>query len=188
MIRIIDTGTIAYEERWIERNHPFVWQKRVHANAMSSIRKSASFRSRIPVRRTKPLPRRCYSPPPLSNVSSSTDYHSSNPNKSRGTAQATTATNKHKQRHPIWLPQPLNTSASGPAMASNKTATATYSSSSYSSSDESQESEAPLQVSTRYTFYRNNIHVDLYRCAVDRVQCLWCFQSLCWARMPTTDR
>lgn len=133
-----------FEQRSNTAIHPFVWWKRVHTNAMSSIRKSASFRSRIPVRRTKPLPRRCYSPPPRTSVSSSTEYRTSNSHKSRDTAQVTT--NKRKQKHPIWLPQPLNTSASGPTMATNKTTTTTYSSSSYSSSDESQESEAPLQV------------------------------------------
>lgn len=140
---------------WIERSSirlVCVIHVRICEYAMSSIRKSASFRSRIPVRRTKPLPRRCYSPPPLSTVSSSTEYLSSNAHKSRDTTKqpttttTTSTTNKYKQKHPIWLPQPLNTSASGPTMATNKTATTTYSSSSYSSSDESQESEAPLQV------------------------------------------
>lgn len=36
---------------------------------MSSLRKSASFRSRIPVRRTKVPPRRCCSPQPISSTS-----------------------------------------------------------------------------------------------------------------------
>lgn len=130
---------------------------------MSSIRKSASFRSRIPVRRTKPLPRRCYSPPPQSTVSSSTEYSKSN--KSRDPNQP--STNKHKQKHPIWLPQPLNTSASGPTMATNKTTPTTYSSSSYSSSDESQESEAPLQVRVH-----KRIYVDWKFMSMIDCQCL----------------
>lgn len=146
MIRIIDIGRIQYlyEQRWTTSSHRFVGDKCLHVNAMSSIRKSASFRSRIPVRRAKPLPRRYYSPPPLSTVSSATEYRSSNTNKSRDTTVETS--NKHKQKHPIWLPQQLSTSASGPTMATKNTTTTAYSSSSYSSSDESQESEAPLQV------------------------------------------
>lgn len=93
---------------------------------MSSIRKSASFRSRIPVRRTKPLPRQCYSPPPLSSAASSINHNISRPAYSK------------RHRHPIWSRGATN------ASANNKCAT--YSSSSYSSGDESQESEAPIQV------------------------------------------
>lgn len=110
---------------------------------MSSIRKSASFRSRIPVRRTKPTPRRCYSPPPLSTASSSREFglhqhnnNNNNSNKSRKVSH----NHKNKLKH-VWPPN--GTTASG---ATITTANAAYSSSSYSSSDESQESEAPLQV------------------------------------------
>lgn len=183
------SGDTNVYELSVELNgHRFVWAVNVvhRWNAMSSIRKSASFRSRIPVRRTKPLPRRCYSPPPLSTVSSSAEYRSSHSHKSQDTSQAaatTTASNKYKQKHPIWLPQQLNTSASGPTMAANKVATATYSSSSYSSSDESQESEAPLQVNTHIQYiltvciHRNTpvgACIDLYRCyyAPTTVSCL----------------
>lgn len=93
---------------------------------MSSIRKSASFRSRIPVRRTKPLPRQCYSPPPLSSAASSINHNISRPAYSK------------RHRHPIW--------SRGATNASTNNKCATYSSSSYSSGDESQESEAPIQV------------------------------------------
>lgn len=111
---------------------------------MSSIKKSASFRSRIPVRRTKPIPRRCYSPPPLS-------INHIDSNNTAGTRPTVHHTKKgrynnhhhhrhqqqqNQQQHHLW--------SHGSYAPSSKCAT--YSSSSYSSGDESQESETPVQV------------------------------------------
>lgn len=104
---------------------------------MSSIKKSASFRSRIPVRRTKPLPRRCYSPPP--SATSTINYHNNSANKSRSVPVSSQQHTKQNRR--IW--------SNDTSMASQTASSAqpnVYSSSSYSSSDESQESEAPIQV------------------------------------------
>lgn len=126
---------------------------------MSQIRKSASFRSRIPVRRADPTPRRCYSPEPYRNQASSTysnqchtehfTYESKqfNPLEQRN--------NKHKVKRQRHLASTMDqkhtkttTSINDVSMANNASTRpkTIYSSSSYSSSDESQESEAPLQV------------------------------------------
>lgn len=121
---------------------------------MSQIRKSASFRSRIPIRRTKPVPRRCYSPEPYVHKKKAEMHDQSYNNyetkpqhinkqkmkRHRHIATATaTATAQHttKQNNEI-----SNTNFPVP-LGRPKTI---YSSSSYSSSDESQESEAPPQV------------------------------------------
>lgn len=139
---------------------------------MSQIRKSASFRSRIPIRRAKPLPRRCYSPPPyvnrtMFNQSDNDNYIYDRSNNIESIKPAAGCQNYHnhrqhhqnkqkakRQRH-IMLPNatPVSTINHDESMSMDTTTiTATarpitmYSSSSYSSSDESQESEAPIQV------------------------------------------
>lgn len=140
---------------------------------MSQIRKSASFRSRIPIRRAKPLPRRCYSPPPypyrtMQNQSDNDNCFYNNSNDKQEIRTAVDGHhfqhhNKHKvkrQRH-IMLENPMASSTIGhddsiETTAINSTArpTTMYLSSSYSSSDESQESEAPIQVSFTSKFLR----------------------------------
>lgn len=134
---------------------------------MSQIKKSASFRSRIPIRRTKPLPRRCYSPDPYRRQAS------------------TIYTSPHRQQmHKTTYESELGPieSLNGPpqqklkrqrhfVLASNQSAVTStvqdteivnggairpktiYSSSSFSSSDESQESEAPIQVQNLQEFF-----------------------------------
>lgn len=132
---------------------------------MSQIRKSASFRSRIPIRRAKPAPRRCYSPEPYRNQSTPAMYEQSNrhnhdydtkPLYNNGEQRISKQKMKRQRHVATTLAQqakhisakPNNdasiTSVTNfPATVRPKTI---YSSSSYSSSDESQESEAPPQV------------------------------------------
>lgn len=112
---------------------------------MSSIRKSASFRSRIPIRQAKIVPRRCYSPPPSSVASSSigcqNSHHqrpSTDNHNSKLRALSAQRSNSHKRGRSMWSHE---TNGNG-----QNALLATYSSTSYSSSDESQESEAPPQV------------------------------------------
>lgn len=129
---------------------------------MSQIRKSASFRSRIPIRRAKPAPRRCYSPEPYRNQSTHAMYDQNHKDydtksmynngeqrisKQKMKRQRHVATTLAQQAHHIAA-KPNNDAsitsvANFPAPIRPKTV---YSSSSYSSSDESQESEAPPQV------------------------------------------
>lgn len=116
---------------------------------MSSIKKSASFRSRIPVRRTKPIPRRCYSPPALSSAASPISN-----NKQQRSISAQT----RKGHYRIWSHRsqaPLSKCA-------------TYSSSSYSSGDESQESETPIQAKVISARYRI-CNLDIVRQGIGRV-------------------
>ncbi|XP_055525587.1 uncharacterized protein LOC129718641 [Wyeomyia smithii] len=85
---------------------------------MSALRKSASFRSRIPVRRNRPSNRRCVSPQPsVSTVTSTGSIYC-------GSEYGTPADGSGTDRN--WYQR-------------------RYSSSSYSSSDESHESEIPLK-------------------------------------------
>lgn len=92
---------------------------------MSQLRKSASFRSRIPVRRTRIPVRRCCSPQPSSSASavmSCGGKKTGGDNKGRQQNSSTINFQNH-----FWPER-------------------RYSSTSYSSSDESDESEAPFQV------------------------------------------
>lgn len=116
---------------------------------MSQIRKSASFRSRIPIRRTKLAPRRCYSPEPYKNLSTPSMFDQSH-NETNTYTHSEQRINKQKmkrqrhisatQAHQVQhTTRPINdTSATRPKTI--------YSSSSYSSSDESHESESSPQV------------------------------------------
>lgn len=131
----------------------------VSAWKMSQLRKSASFRSRIPVRRAKPVPRRCYSPEPYKNQSTSSMYdqeHSSSyATKPFNHAEQRISRQKMKrQRH---VATTLAQQSQHSTKSNNDTSIISvpnfpgrpktiYSSSSYSSSDESQESESPPQV------------------------------------------
>lgn len=131
---------------------------------MSQIRKSASFRSRIPIRRTKPAPRRCYSPEPYRNLStpamydqSHNDYDTKPMFNHQSNEQRISKQKMKRQRH---IATTLAQQAQQPAKPTNDASITSvsnfpaasirpktiYSSSSYSSSDESQESEAPPQV------------------------------------------
>lgn len=125
---------------------------------MSQIRKSASFRSRIPIRRAKPAPRRCYSPEPYRNRSSSSmfDHHDmiSDTKQQSCSDQRISKQKMKRQRHVATTIQAQHT----PNLMNNDTSILStapkiptrpktiYSSSSYSSSDESQVSESPPQV------------------------------------------
>lgn len=134
---------------------------------MSQIRKSASFRSRIPIRRAKPVPRRCYSPEPYKNRSTSSmyDHHeiTSDAKPHSHSEQRISKQKMKRQRHIATtiqaqhLPNPSNDTSIMSA-APNITARpkTIYSSSSYSSSDESQASESPPQVQVS-----NQMHVEL---------------------------
>lgn len=140
---------------------------------MSQIKKSASFRSRIPVRRAKPVPRRCYSPEPSSYHRQSTSTTTLTATRVATAAAGTKPTHAkhmrritHESEFDLHGPREkvkrqrqfvadiggnIGTPAMADATAPNggigpvrpKTI---YSSSSFSSSDESQESEAPIQV------------------------------------------
>lgn len=135
---------------------------------MSQIRKSASFRSRIPIRRTKLVPRRCYSPEPYRNPSTPAMYdqsHNDNDNNYGTKSMFNHHSNeqrisKQKMKRQRHIATTLAQQAKQPAKPSNDASITSvsnfpvasirpktiYSSSSYSSSDESQESEAPPQV------------------------------------------
>lgn len=134
---------------------------------MSQIRKSASFRSRIPIRRAKPTPRRCYSPEPyrrrnhsaMLDQSHNDDEHLHRPHRHQSVYgdkqdQRHTKLKLKRQRHLASTVAhhtqnkpngSINDNNTNNSMASTRPKTI-YSSSSYSSSDESQESEAPIQV------------------------------------------
>lgn len=126
---------------------------------MSSLKKSASFRSRIPVRRTNPLPRRCYSPPPLLNAeqtirttasaSAISNYlqeqQEEQPNRGRNLVLSKNRknncnNNSNQQNRRSRQHACLMTYASSAAKK-----IPTYSSSSYSSGDESEDSDEPIQ-------------------------------------------
>lgn len=140
---------------------------------MSAITKSASFRSRIPVRRTKPLPRRCYSPPPLSTTvrtikttasASAIDQHrymqeqqqqqqeqSSRHSvnaRNRGRLQRHQSKSKHhhhyQQQQHHQHQQQQQPMWTSHGPSAKLNKCATYSSSSFSSGDESQESDEPV--------------------------------------------
>lgn len=125
---------------------------------MSQLRKSASFRSRIPVRRAKPVPRRCYSPEPYTNLSTASMFdqdHSSY--ETKHTNHAEQRINKQKLKRQRHVATTLAQQSQHSAKSTNDPSTISvpnfpgrpktiYSSSSYSSSDESQESESPPQV------------------------------------------
>lgn len=142
---------------------------------MSQIKKSASFRSRIPVRRTKPLPRRCYSPEPDYRRQAASIYTSplhGNTHMQRATHESEfnaiqsplirPREKVKRQRHfevnadqntdnPLMADTGLanggGAGSGGGGVGSGAVRPKTiYSSSSFSSSDESRESEAPLQV------------------------------------------
>lgn len=153
------------EWQWCERFNIVVerWLK------MSQIRKSASFRSRIPIRRAKPTPRRCYSPEPYRkrNHSAMSDQ-SQNDEEHHHRHQSICGGDKQEQRytklklkrqrhlastvahHAQHKPNGLSINDNtNHSMASTRPKTI-YSSSSYSSSDESQESEAPIQVNFQF--------------------------------------
>lgn len=118
---------------------------------MSQLRKSASFRSRIPIRRTKPVPRRCYSPEPYRKRSAMLDQNQNDHlHETKHQEQRNSKLKLKRQRHLASTVahnqhKPNATSITDNSMASTRPKTI-YSSSSYSSSDESQESEAPIQV------------------------------------------
>lgn len=146
---------------------------------MSQIRKSASFRSRIPIR-ARAAPRRCYSPEPYKNLSTSTMYEPNHndyvtkPIRNHG-EQRISKQKMKRQRH-------IATTLAQQAQHTNKTnndASITsvtnfpgvrpktiYSSSSYSSSDESQESEAPPPQVRRYNIFNakleNFVQIQIY--------------------------
>lgn len=139
---------------------------------MSQIRKSASFRSRIPIRRAKPTPRRCYSPEPyrkrnhpaMLEQSQNVDerqHHHHNHQSVYGDKQEQRHTKLRLKRqrhlastvahHTQHKPNGSINDNANSSMASTRPKTI-YSSSSYSSSDESQESEAPIQVNFKFCF------------------------------------
>lgn len=119
---------------------------------MSQIKKSASFRSRIPIRRAKPIPRRCYSPEPYKNRSTSSMYDQhqiTNDAKPQCHSEQRMSKQKIKrQRHfATTTTNPSNdTSIMSAAPNISARPKTIYSSSSYSSSDESQASESLPQV------------------------------------------
>lgn len=125
---------------------------------MSQIRRSASFRSRIPVRRAKPTPRRCYSPEPYKRQTTDEVFHQhQNDYDTKQHNHVDQKLNKQKMKRQrnvaITLAKMQNLArpskdTSTDTSASNFPARpkTIYSSSSYSSSDESQESESPPQV------------------------------------------
>lgn len=125
---------------------------------MSQIRKSASFRSRIPVRRAKPVPRRCYSPEPYRKLSTSSmcdQDHSTYDTKPFNHAEQRISRQKMKrQRHVATTLAQQSQHSANPINDTSIISVPNfpgrpktiYSSSSFSSSDESQESESPPQV------------------------------------------
>lgn len=145
---------------WIELFVQIMWNKSSGLPKMSQIRKSASFRSRIPVRRTKPIPRRCYSPEPYKNRSTPTMFESNhNDYELKPYAEQRISKQKMKRQRHVATTLAQNAQHTATTKPSNDTSMITaanftsptrpktiYSSSSYSSSDESQESEAPPQV------------------------------------------
>lgn len=119
---------------------------------MSQIKKSASFRSRIPIRRAKLPPRRCYSPEPYRHSSmfdpgqnnydvKPFNYGEKRISKPKIKRQRHIATTLAQQAQ--FKTESTKDITNFPARTEN-----IYSSSSYSSSDESQESESPPQVHT----------------------------------------
>lgn len=119
---------------------------------MSQIKKSASFRSRIPIRRAKLPPRRCYSPEPYRHSSmfdpgqnnydvKPFNYGEKRISKQKIKRQRHVATTLAQQTQ--FKTESTKDITNFPAAARSETI---YSSSSYSSSDESQESESPPQV------------------------------------------
>lgn len=125
---------------------------------MSQIRKSASFRSRIPIRRSRLAPRRCYSPEPYNYFKTAAmceqnqnDYDT-HPICNHGDQRISKQKMKRQRHVATTLAQHAQhtTKLSKDASITNISAPirpkTIYSSSSYSSSDESQESEAPPQV------------------------------------------
>lgn len=135
---------------------------------MSQIRKSASFRSRIPIRRAKPVPRRCYSPEPYRQRSSSSmyDHHEiiGDAKQQSYLDQRISKQRMKRQRHVATtiqaqhIPNPMGNDATMMSTTPKISARpkTIYSSSSYSSSDESQVSESPPQVHKfQYNFRLN---------------------------------
>lgn len=128
---------------------------------MSSLRKSASFRSRIPVRRIKPQPRRCYSPQSAASISKREQFYvnehelfqqqqqqqqkakrnnNNNNNRNEESSQFLSSVETFGKRSAIWLADD----------SSHR-----YSSSSYSSSDESDDSsDVSAQVSLTYVLLK----------------------------------
>lgn len=98
---------------------------------MSSLRKSASFRSRIPVRRIKPQPRRCYSPQSTGSSSKREQFYVTEHQLFEQALQQNRRNDEQSdgfgKRSGIWL-------------AAADDSSHRYSSSSYSSSDESDDS------------------------------------------------
>lgn len=127
---------------------------------MSQIRKSASFRSKIPIRRAKPVPRRCCSPEPFNNRSIASMYDqqpqiiSDDKPKIHSDQRMTKQKMKRQRNIATTIPKQSivkdvsNSSSTTPMNISGRPKTI-YSSSSYSSSDESQVSECPPQVCWR---------------------------------------
>lgn len=126
------------------------------AKKMSQIRKSASFRSRIPIRRAKLTPRRCYSPEPYKNLStpsmfdqSHNETHIYNHSEQRSSKQKmkrqrhVSATQAQQVHHTTSSINDTSATSANNFPTRPKTI---YSSSSYSSSDESHESESSPQV------------------------------------------
>lgn len=155
-----------------------MWNNSVRLPKMSQIRKSASFRSRIPVRRAKPAPRRCYSPEPYKNLLTAAMFEPNhNDYEPKPYAEPRISKQKMKrQRHvATTLAQHAQHTAVKPGTDTSMTATVTnfgsptrpktiYSSSSYSSSDESQESEAPPQVRCRFGIRVVNwVKIQIYK-------------------------
>lgn len=131
-----------------------VWANNVkQRRKMSQIRKSASFRSRIPIRRA--VPRRCYSPEPHRNQSTRAMYEQNHNDfdvqpYNHGEQRISKQKMKRQRHVATTLAQHNMAKANHDPSASNFAAATRpktiYSSSSFSSSDESQESEAPPQV------------------------------------------
>lgn len=164
---------------------------------MSQIRKSASFRSRIPIRRAKPVPRRCYSPEPYRNLSTPAMYDQSHNNDydtkpmcNHGNNEQRISKQKMKRQRHIAATTTMLAQQHAQQHSANKTGNdasitsvtnfpapirpkTIYSSSSYSSSDESQESEAPPQVHTYYILFINErieFKIQIY---------IYCYQLEC---------
>lgn len=126
---------------------------------MSQIRKSASFRSRIPIRRAKLVPRRCYSPEPCKNRSTSPMYDQHQIiNDAKPKSHSEQRVSKQKMKRQRHFATTITKQVQDIPNSSNNTSMVSaapniparpktiYSSSSYSSSDESQASESPPQV------------------------------------------
>lgn len=125
---------------------------------MSQIKKSASFRSRIPIRRAKPLPRRCYSPEPYRNQSTASMFNPNQTNiETKQFNYGEKPISKQKMKRQRHIATTLAQQSQHTTESTNDSSIISvtnystrpktiYSSSSYSSSDESQESESPPQV------------------------------------------